>query len=157
LDQHDVAVVEDLTTDGRRPDFAWRCTAETPERSMLSVRLSLQGRDRRAMNLYAERPGRFEDLDVDVATVFAAFVALSVQLALHEQRVAHLEAALQTNRQIGRAMGILMARRLVTSDEAFELLRQASQHLNRKLYDVAAEVNRTGRLPEVRRADHDVE
>lgn len=40
-----------------------------------------------------------------------------------------------------------MARELVSSDEAFELLRSASQHLNRKLRDVAAEIAATGELP----------
>ena len=38
-------------------------------------------------------------------------------------------------------------RRTLESDEAFALLRRASQHLNRKLRDVAAEVERTGELP----------
>ena len=148
LDQHDLAVVDDLTTDGRWPDFARRCTAETPVRSMVSVRLLLDGRDRAALNVYAESPGRFEGLDVDVATMFAPFVALSVQSALHEGRLANLESALQTNRQIGTAIGILMAHRLLTSEQAFELLRQTSQNLNRKLHDVAAEVTLTGTLPE---------
>ena len=31
---------------------------------------------------------------------------------------------------------------------AFDLLRRASQHLNRKLRDIAAEVELTGALPE---------
>ena len=157
LEKHDIAVVDDLTTDRRWPDFARRCTTETPVRSMLSVRLSLQGRDRAALNLYAESPRRFEELDVDVATVFAPFVALSVQSELQERRVANLESALQTNRQIGTAMGILMARRLVTSDQAFDLLREASQHLNRKLHDVAAEVTMTGTLPDLGGAERHVE
>lgn len=43
-----------------------------------------------------------------------------------------------------------MARRLVTSQEAFDLLRATSQDLNRKLREVAAEVEQTGELPEPR-------
>jgi AmiR/NasT family two-component response regulator len=35
----------------------------------------------------------------------------------------------------------------MTQEQAFEVLRRASQHLNRKLYDVAAEVVETGQLP----------
>ena len=45
------------------------------------------------------------------------------------------------------AMGVLMRRGGVTQDEAFTLLRQASQHLRRKLREVAADVVETGQLP----------
>lgn len=148
LDQHEATIVDDLRTDPRWPAFARRCTAETAVRSMLSLRLILEGDDRAAMNLYANEPGRFGDSDVAVASMFAPFVALSVQSTLDQQRATHLEVALQTSRQIGTAMGILMVRELVTSDRAFELLREASQHLNRKLRDIAAEVEFTGSLPD---------
>ena len=40
-----------------------------------------------------------------------------------------------------------MARRLVTKDQAFEMLKMASQHLHRKLRDIAAEVIETGEVP----------
>lgn len=149
LEKDDVAVVEDMTTDGQWPSFAQRCAEQTPVRSMLSVRLSLENQDRAAMNLYANLPHHFEEIDVGVASMLAPFVALSVQSALHQQRVASLEVALQTSRQIGTAMGILMARELVSSEQAFQLLRRASQHLNRKLRDIAAEVTETGTLPVV--------
>jgi AmiR/NasT family two-component response regulator len=45
------------------------------------------------------------------------------------------------------AMGVLMGRGGVTRDEAFTLLRQAAQHLCRKLREVAADVVETGHLP----------
>jgi ANTAR domain len=53
------------------------------------------------------------------------------------------------SREIGTAMGVLMARNQMTQEEAFEALRGASQHLNRKLRDVAAEVVDTGVLPDL--------
>lgn len=148
LDRHDATIVDDLRTDTRWPTFARRCTAETDVRSILSLRLVLEGTDRAAINLYANQPGRFGDEDVAVASMFAPFVALSVQSALDQQRATNLEVALQTSRQIGTAMGILMVRELVTSERAFELLREASQNLNRKLRDIAAEVEFTGSLPD---------
>ena len=52
----------------------------------------------------------------------------------------HLQTALEHRDVIGQAKGILMARRAVTADEAFDLLRRASQHNGRKLRDVAADV-----------------
>jgi signal transduction histidine kinase/DNA-binding response OmpR family regulator len=64
-----------------------------------------------------------------------------------EDRSANLEKALSSNRQIGTAIGILMALHKTTADTAFTLLRTASQHTHRKLYDIAEEVNATGTLP----------
>ncbi len=58
----------------------------------------------------------------------------------------HLERALQSNRTIGMAMGVLMNQYKITQDEAFDLLRMASQHGHRKLVDVAMDVTETGIL-----------
>ena len=49
------------------------------------------------------------------------------------------------------AMGILMARGLSTSEQAFDDLRRASQHLNVKLRDIATAVVRSGELPDAQR------
>lgn len=45
-------------------------------------------------------------------------------------------------------MGVLMTTYKATRDEAFDLLRVASQCGNRKLVDIAVEVNRTRVLTE---------
>jgi AmiR/NasT family two-component response regulator len=45
-------------------------------------------------------------------------------------------------------MGILMANKRQTQEQAFTDLRIASQHLHRKLRDIAAEVIYTGALPD---------
>jgi AmiR/NasT family two-component response regulator len=64
------------------------------------------------------------------------------------EQVANLEQALQSNREIGVALGVLMAHHRVTQDQAFTLLRVASQNLHRKLRDIASDVVETGALPE---------
>ena len=63
-----------------------------------------------------------------------------------ESQVSNLETALTSNRRIGAAIGVLMASRRVTSQEAFALLRRASNESNRKLRDVADQVVLTGSL-----------
>jgi len=63
-------------------------------------------------------------------------------------RASNLERALDTNRSIGMALGILMVTMKITSEEAFECLKHASQRSNRKLRDIADEVIYTGLLPE---------
>ncbi len=59
---------------------------------------------------------------------------------------ANLQLALQTSRHIGAAIGILMSLHKITEDQAFDLLRLASQRCNRKLRDLALDVIDTGWL-----------
>ena len=82
-----------------------------------------------------------------------ALVAELQQAALEAQdQIANLEIALVSSRRIGAAMGVLMAGHRITDDQAFALLRTASQHNHRKLRDIADEVVLTGALPMVEAA-----
>lgn len=54
--------------------------------------------------------------------------------------VHHLARALESRPVIEQAKGILMARERCTEDEAFEMLRRASQRTNRRLADLAREL-----------------
>ena len=69
------------------------------------------------------------------------------RLTKSEDEAANLKIALTSNRQIGMAVGILMASEKVTSEDAFDLLRRQSTRTNRKLRDIAEEVTHTGQLP----------
>ncbi|HEX8095530.1 ANTAR domain-containing protein [Jatrophihabitans sp.] len=80
-------------------------------------------------------------------------ISLATELLQAERRlakaltqVANLEIALHSNRDIGTAIGILMNAHLVTQDQAFTMLRTASQHGHRKLRDIANDVIFTGSL-----------
>ena len=66
-----------------------------------------------------------------------------------ETTVGQLRQALQTNRTIGTAVGIVMTRYDLDPERAFKALVRTSQQSNRKVHDIAAEVVRTGALPEV--------
>ena len=59
---------------------------------------------------------------------------------LSRDHVAQLQKALLSSRHIGAAVGILMATRRVTQDEALAILKETSQRSNRKLHDVATEL-----------------
>jgi hypothetical protein len=67
--------------------------------------------------------------------------------AIAETQIANLEIALRSARTIGMAIGILMERLKLSDCEAFETLVAASQHLHRKLNDIASELVYTGELP----------
>lgn len=151
----DLEIVPDLGTDERWPEFAARCVAQTGVHSMLCVRLPLHAQDRAALNFYASEAGVFTEHDAAVASLLAPFAALAVQGSIHAEDVLNYRAALDSSRQIGTAIGILMARERVPAERAYELLRSASQDLNRKVREVAAEVELTGVLPDdVRRRSH---
>lgn len=68
------------------------------------------------------------------------------RVAKAQSQVVNLEIALNSNRDIGTAIGILMNAHLVTQEQAFNMLRTVSQHSHRKLREVANEVIFTGTL-----------
>ncbi len=64
-----------------------------------------------------------------------------------DTRAAQLRSALDSNRVIGTATGILMATHRLPAAQGFQLLTRASQDSNRKLRDLAAQVVDNGGLP----------
>ena len=138
--------VPDLERDVQWPSFARRAVS-LGVCSLLALRMDVESVGRAALAFYAERPHAFDDIDMNVARIVGWVVSTALQTARQRERAAHLEIALESNRHIGSAIGILMARELLTGDQAFERLREASQRLHRKLRDVADEVISTGQLP----------
>jgi GAF domain-containing protein len=119
-----------------------------PERALeagvhasLSLPLTVGARGRGALNLYASHANAFTDSDAIAGQSWAgqAGGALSVawRMAEREKAVDHLTQGLATRQVIGQAVGLLMAQRRCTADEAFELLKGASQRSNEKLRDLA--------------------
>jgi GAF domain-containing protein len=127
----------------------------TDVRSLLSIRFYLGDEDDliASLNLYSSARDAFDDSDETLATMLATHGALAVRATrLHEQ-VGHLNIALRSSRRIGAAVGVLMATYKLTDEQAFGLLRVASQGANRKLAVIADEVVRTGaiELPPLRK------
>jgi hypothetical protein len=144
-----IVLAQDLRTDYRWPRFARAIVNQTPARSMLSFRLFLTEQNRAALNLYATRPGAFTDQSAATGAMFAAYASMALLAAARHDKAHHLARALETNREIGVAMGIMMASGKLTARQAFDQLSAASQNLNRKLRDIAADVALTGELPAV--------
>jgi GAF domain-containing protein len=137
----EVVSVADMADEARWGLYPERAV-EAGVHSSLSFPLSLGERGRGALNLYASRPHAFTDADGEAGRNWAgqASGALLVawQMADREKAVGDLAQGLQTRQVIGQAVGLLMAQRRCTADEAFELLKGASQRSNEKLRDVAA-------------------
>jgi GAF domain-containing protein len=111
---------------------------------VLSVPLLANGGAFGALNLYSRQEAGFDAEGTADAQLFAnqAAVVLSNAAALEAAGVKHAqyEEALVTRDVIGQAKGILMARQSCDADEAFDVLRRASQRANRKLRDIAQEL-----------------
>jgi len=60
------------------------------------------------------------------------------------EEVANLLRAVESRDVIGQAKGILMERYKLTADEAFDRLRERSQHSNRKVVELAKLLAETG-------------
>lgn len=148
LEDHHVIRVDDLATEDRWPGFTDRATASTEVVSMVSHRLFLEHEDTfGALNLYSSKPAAFAGLDPSVLDILATHCAIALAKAAAHDQNEQLRTALETNRDIGIAIGILMTSLLITRVQAFDLLRIASQRGHRKLREIALDVIDTGALP----------
>lgn len=137
--------VDDAPADDRWPSFAEAASREGL-RAVLS--LPLVGHDGvvGSLNLYS-RTAPFGEADERIGGLFALQAALGLtNMEAHQQTkaiVEQLTQALESRDVIGQAKGIIMARERCTGDEAFDILRRASQRMNTKLRDVAEQIVRS--------------
>jgi transcriptional regulator with GAF, ATPase, and Fis domain len=142
--EHEVFATGDLGAETRWPKFSRRAHEETGVTSMLCFRLFVDGDTLGALNLYSKAVDAFDDEARAVGLVFAAHAAVALSSALHDEQ---MHEALRSRDVIGQAKGILMAREGLTADQAFDMLRRASQRLNVKLRELAEEIAYTGEPP----------
>ena len=143
-----VYVTGKVCSDARWSEWGQRVNAEVGVNSVLSQRLYLQDQSAvvAGLNLYSDARDAFGQTAVAVALILATHGGLALSQSLASHQAGNLSRALQSNREIGVAMGILMHQYRFTREEAFGVLRVVSQNSNRKLVDVAAQVVDTGEL-----------
>ena len=134
--------VDDMRMEERWPEYVAHVVATTPVLSSLSIPLPYQGSSIGALNNYSAEPGAFaspESLRAssDVAEVIAVAVANADAHARLFDQAHNMRVAMESRATIEQAKGVLMAQRHIDADQAFEILREASQRYNRKLRDIA--------------------
>lgn len=137
IKEHEVFMTGSLSAEERWPEFSRRGYEETGVQSILSLRLFASEDTMGALNLYSTQADAFDDQDVATGSVFAAHAAVALSSA---QREAQLEEKATSRDVIGMAKGIIMARQHVSDDEAFAILRRASQRMNVKIRELADRV-----------------
>ena len=133
--------IDDMRTEERYRDYTAR-VVEVGVRSSLSIPLPYQGSTIGALNNYSTQPRAFASAESEeAATAVAEAVAVAVLNADAHDRLAehtrNLRLAMDSRAVIEQAKGVLMAQRGVDAEQAFEILREASQRYNRKLRDIA--------------------
>jgi GAF domain-containing protein len=148
LRSHATIRVQDIRTDDRWPRYR-NAVLRSAEPFLSAVGYSLGEGDKHlgALILASRQPGFFTDELVEIGAIFAQHAAISLDVATAEEKVRNLQTALTSNRRIGMAIGIVMNESRLQDEQAFQMLRAASQHTHRKLRDVAEEVILTGALP----------
>ncbi|KZF06430.1 MAG: GAF and ANTAR domain-containing protein [Rhodococcus sp. (in: high G+C Gram-positive bacteria)] len=131
------------------PDFlapsAWPALARgvvtrTPVRGAMGFRLMLDQKKVGAINLFSDTPGAFDSDTADHAIMLTAFAAVTVSAIISGEEANTLRRGLESNREIGKAIGLMMVMHDVTDDQAFEMLRKTSQDMNVKIAALATSV-----------------
>lgn len=143
----DLVLSGDLAEDPRWPEFGRRVTERTGIRSLATYRLYLAHRHRAALTFCSIWPHGFTDLAVEIGVIFASYCSLATLAELLGDGGASVYDRFQVHREIGMAVGILMASTGVDSGEAYSRLRTASREMHRSWAGTAAQVIRDGRLP----------
>ncbi len=144
----EVVVTCDLAADQRWPGLARRAGRETAARSVFAVRVLDDPAT--VLNLVSTWPDAFGAHRQAACFVFGVHAASSVAHAHATRASTHLHVALESSRQIGMAVGILMNAHQLDEGEAFNVLKRASQCLNIKIRDIAERLAQDGQLPRPR-------
>jgi hypothetical protein len=137
----------DLTTPSHWPKLAAVLVAETPVRGAMGFRLLVDNQKGAALNLFSDTANLFDGESAGRAAVLAAFASVAINAVAKGEDAASLRRGLLSNREIGKAVGMLMLLHEMTEEQAFDLLRRHSQALNIKLADVArAVIEKRGQL-----------
>ncbi|KJK38214.1 antitermination regulator [Streptomyces variegatus] len=144
--------VDDMLRETRWSDYP-AYAAACGIRSSLSLPIAARTHTVGALNLYAGPPRAFEAADLSALRSLAAqatgAIALAQRIADAQAFAEQMQKAMQSRGVIDQALGVVMGQRGCTADEAFGILRSASQHRNIKLRDLCTELitNLTGRPP----------
>jgi hypothetical protein len=143
---HDAAELDpDLTTRTRWPALTKWILESTPVRGAAGFRLLVEGADVAALNIFSDTPGALTEESLEQGSILAAFASVALTAQAHREQADTLRLGLESNRETGKAVGLLMALHDVSEEQAFALLRAASQRMNLRLADVAKQVVATQR------------
>jgi GAF domain-containing protein len=124
----------------RWPQFA-RSARTAGVGSYLSCPLTIDEEFAGSLNLYSSQPHGFADFDVALLRLYTAAVCAALANARRYAKArdvaGQLRQALGSRAVIDQAIGLIMARRGISAEQAFQQLSRESQNSNVKLRDIA--------------------
>jgi ANTAR domain-containing protein/GAF domain-containing protein len=147
LETNDLVVSNDIAVDPRWPMFGPRVVDRLGIHSTVAYRLYLAPRLRAALVLYSDWPHAFDDLTIATGSIFASYCSLAVITdQLLGDRLSARRAR-EVHREIGVAVGLLMAAEEIGIVDAYRRLVRAGRNLRRTLPDLAHDVIQQRSLP----------
>ncbi len=135
----------DLASDPRWPSVA-PLAAKHGVRAVLGVPVGLPEGPVGALNVYAARPHRWDQADIAAiqayTRVIASLLRTAVRAHVSGKAAGQLQRALDHRSLIEQAKGVIMERRGLDQQAAFDMLRSQARSTRRRLHDVALEVVR---------------
>lgn len=128
--------IDDLTAEDRWPTFAAKAVAGTPVRALLAFPVFHDGGAHAALNLYADRPGRWDTR----AESAGATVALRIAEVLRADRSGGKRPTSPRTDVIDQAKDLLMRRFSIDVAQAFAVLVKLAKQQNDSVEAVAREV-----------------
>ncbi len=139
-DEPDQHMCPDLTTGSKWPKLAARILAETGVKGMAGFRIRQEGQKVGALNIFSDTPGALTEHSLEQAIMLTAFASVALAALERGEEASTLRRGLESNREIGKAIGLLMAMHDIDDDQAFQMLAKVSQEMNVKVAEVAARV-----------------
>lgn len=137
---NEIVVVDDARHDPRWPQY-FSSSAITGFASMLSVPLEVGNEGIAALNFYARPAGYFTAERQRIAAVFATQAGKALEMAMrvarYQDAAFDMRTAMEARTSIDMAVGIIIGQNRCTQEEAFEILRRASNTRHKKLRDIA--------------------
>jgi GAF domain-containing protein len=135
-------LADDLAADPRWPSVG-PLAAGHSVRAVLGVPIDLRDGPMGTLNVYAAHPRGWDDSEVAAiqayTRVIASLLRSAVQAHVSGRAATQLQRALDSRSLIEQAKGVLMERRGLDQQAAFELLRSRARSTRRRLQDIARE------------------
>jgi GAF domain-containing protein len=135
-------LAEDLAADPRWPSVG-PLAAGHGVRAVLGVPIDLRDGPMGTLNVFAAHPRGWDDSEVAAIQAYTRVIASLLRSAVHahvsDRAAVQLQQALDSRSLIEQAKGVLMERRGLDQQAAFELLRSRARSTRRRLHDVARE------------------
>jgi hypothetical protein len=139
-DEPDEHICPDLSTGCKWPTLADRILEGTEVRGMAGFRIRQEGHKVGALNVFSDQADALTGHSLDQAMMLAAFASVTLAALDRGEEASTLRRGLESNREIGKAVGLLMAMHKVDDAQAFEMLAKISQEMNIKVAEVANQV-----------------